>query len=121
MLLVWPACGANHANVGSRQIILFKPEDPEDAGAGMVDLGSPRSVERILRPFNIAPDGAKGAMGTISLYGPGLVIEVPSAAESVNQLMASVDDEETAWPVLARLCRELAWKLMDPESGRTFM
>lgn len=120
-MLVWPPCAANHASVASRQIILFKPEDPEAEVPGMADLGSPGSLERTLRPYNIAPDGAKGAMGTTSLYGPGLVIEIPSAADSVNQLMASVDDEETAWPVLARLCRELGWKLMDPESGRTFM
>ncbi|MCA9271422.1 MAG: hypothetical protein KDA31_00095 [Phycisphaerales bacterium] len=107
--------------MGSRQIILFQPRDPEDAGAGMAEIGSPRSVERTLRPFNIAPDGAKGAIGTLSFYGPGLVIEVPIAADEINQLMASVDDEETAWPVLARICRELGWKMMDPESGRTFM
>lgn len=87
----------------------------------MAELGSPGNVESKLRPYNIAPDGGKRAMGTTSLYGPGLVIEVPSAADQVNQLMASVDDEETAWPVLARLCREQGWKLMDPESGRTFM
>lgn len=87
----------------------------------MADLGSPRALERRLRPFNIAPDGAKGAIGTLAFYGPGLVIEVPSALETINQLMASIDDDETAWPVLARLCRELGWKMMDPESGRTFM
>ena len=87
----------------------------------MAELGSLGTLEHKLRPYNIAPDGGKGAMGTISFYGPGLVIEVPSAADQVNQLMASVDDEETAWPVLARICREQGWKLMDPESGRTFM
>jgi len=107
--------------VGSRQIILFQPKDPEAEMPGMAEIGSPGSVERRLRPFNIAPDGAKGAIGTLSLYGPGMVIEMPIAADEVNQLMASVDDEETAWPVLARLCRELGWKLMDPDSGRTFM
>lgn len=120
MLAIAPS-RVNHACVPSRQIILFQPNDPEDATSGMAELGSPRSVERKLRPFNIAPDGAKGALGTTSLYGPGLVIEVPSAADVINQLMANVDDEETAWPVLARICRELGWKLMDPESGRTFM
>jgi len=87
----------------------------------MTEIGSPRSIERRLRPYNIAPDGGKGAIGTLSLYGPGLVIEMPIAVDEINQLMASVDDEETAWPVLARICRELGWKLMDPDSGRTFM
>lgn len=105
----------------SRQIILFKPADAQRPDAGSAHIGSPRGIERLLRPFNIAPDGAKGAIGTLSLYGPGLVIEVPIALDEVNQLMATVDDEETAWPVLARICRELGWKLMDPESGRTFM
>lgn len=121
-MLVSGAFAANHASsVGSRQIILFQPKDPEAEVPEMAEIGSPRSVERKLRPFNIAPDGGKGAIGTISFYGPGLVIEVPTAADEINQLMASVDDEETAWPVLARICRELGWKLMDPESGRTFM
>ena len=111
----------NHVQVASRQIILFQPSDTEDASAGMAELGSLGSIEQKLRAYNIAADGGKGALGTISLYGPGLVIEVPSASDQVNQLMASVDDEETAWPVLARICREQGWKLMDPESGRTFM
>lgn len=87
----------------------------------MAPIGSPRAIERMLRPYNIAPDGARGALGTLSLYGPGLVIEVPVALEEINQLMATVDDDETAWPVLARVCREMGWKLMDPDSGRTFM
>jgi len=108
--------------VASRQIILFRPSDPEDPSAGMADLGSPGAVVRLLRRFNIAPDGDSGrAMGTQTLHGPGLVLEIPDAADSINQLMATVNDQDTAWSVLARLCRELELKMMDPESGQTFM
>lgn len=106
----------------SRQIVLFKPEDPEDASAGMADLGSPRRVMRELEPYNTSPDGSKGtALGSLTLHGPGLVVDLPSAADELHQVMVTVVEEETAWPVLARLCRTMGWKMMDPESGRTFM
>ncbi|HED54842.1 MAG TPA: hypothetical protein ENJ00_11685 [Phycisphaerales bacterium] len=108
--------------MASRQIILFRPNDPEDVSAGMAELGSPGAVERLLRSFNIAPDGGQGrAMGTETLYGPGLVLEIPSAADAINQLMVTVNDQDTAWSVLARMCRELELKMMDPETGQTFM
>ncbi|MEL6499279.1 MAG: hypothetical protein AAFZ67_01080 [Planctomycetota bacterium] len=106
----------------SRQIVLFRPEDVEDAAAGMVELGSPRGVIRELEPFNTSPDGSKGSsLGTLTLHGPGLVVDLPTAADELKQVMVTVVEEDTAWPVLARLCRSLGWKMMDPESGRTFM
>ncbi|MEO1583494.1 MAG: hypothetical protein AAFR96_02845 [Planctomycetota bacterium] len=105
----------------SRQIVLFQPEDADDAGAGMAELGSPRRVIGTLQPFNVSPDGSEGtALGTTTLHGPGLVVDMPTAAEVLSQLMVTVVEEDTAWPVLARLCRDLGWRMMDPESGRTF-
>ncbi|MGP1273084.1 MAG: hypothetical protein ACTS22_07105 [Phycisphaerales bacterium] len=105
-----------------RSIILFKPSDPEDPSRGMDDLGSPRRVMEALAPYNTAPDGASGAaLGSLTLYGPGLVVDVPSAADEITQLLVRIDDEESAWLVLARLCTQHGWKMMDPESGRTFL
>ena len=88
----------------------------------MDDLGSVRRIIDALEPFNTAPDGSKGeALGSLTLYGPGLAVDLPTSAESITQLLVRVDEEETAWLVLARLCSSKGWKMMDPESGRTFM
>lgn len=120
--LVTPPVRANHACVAGRQIILFKPNDPQDPSAGMEPLGSPRKVARDLEPFNTAPDGSTGtALGTTTLYGPGIAVDVPSAADDVTQIIVRIDDEESAWLVLSKLCAAMGWKMMDPDSGRTFM
>ncbi|MEM8756532.1 MAG: hypothetical protein AAGF47_01965 [Planctomycetota bacterium] len=106
----------------SRQLILFKPADADDPAAGMDPLGSPRRVTSELEPFNTAPDGSKGAaLGSTTLYGPGLAIDLPTSADEVMQLLVRVDDEESAWLVLARLCQSMGWKMMEPETGQTFM
>lgn len=105
-----------------RQVILFKPIDPGMPAGGMSDLGSLGRVVASLEPFNIAPDGSIGsALGTVTLHGPGLVVDLPSSTDELTQVMVTVVEDETAWPVLARMCRELGWKMMDTETGRTFM
>jgi hypothetical protein len=55
---------------------------------------------------------------TIRLYGPGMTVEVPTANDELTQAIISVHDETTAWPVLERIGRKTAWRLMDMESGR---
>lgn len=94
----------------------------------MVPLGTYRGVIATFEPFNISPDGSgpEGwgeSPGMATLYGPGCVVEMAYTGEpegELSQAMVSVTDEEFAWPVLSRACKAGGWKLMDPESGRTF-
>jgi hypothetical protein len=106
----------------SRQIILIKAVDPKKGGGdgGLEPLGSQRAVTEILAKYNTAPDGAPARTGLIALHGPGLVAEMPTADDEVRQVMVTMTDEDFAFPVLLRLCRERLWTMMDPESGRRF-
>lgn len=85
-----------------------------------VPLGSAKQITDALAPFNIAPDGDPLTIGI--LFGPGLTIQLPMTGDNqpVQQVMAMLDEEDIAWPVIIRLCRRLNWKLMDPASGRIF-
>lgn len=110
-----------------RQVILMRSPDGSDAGksGAMVPLGSLTDVVRALSAYNISPDGSgPEGLGDVAgfgrLYGPGFIAEVPTGLDDVNQVMVSITDEDFAWSVLMRLCRQLRWKMMDPESGRTF-
>lgn len=88
-------------------------------------LGSLRDVVKAISAYNTSPDGSgpegMGEAGGIGfLYGPGFVIELPTTTDAVSQLMVTITDEDFAWSVLMRMCRQLQWKMMDAESGRTF-
>ncbi len=106
---------------------------------GLVSLGTLREVLAILAAHNTAPDGsgAEGlgfTLGMATLYGPGFVMEVPvtegagAAARGggrdeggrVSQALIYLTDMDFAWPVLSRLVKAQPWKLMDPETGRSF-
>lgn len=100
-----------------RQIVFMRPGD----GGALTPLGSRKEVEDALARFNTARDGSEPkGMGTLMLYGPGMTVELPTSFDTVSQLMASVNDEDIAWPVLVRMCRDLQWQMMDVESGRVF-
>lgn len=114
-----------------RQLVVFAveeediPLDAETRGPSEpVPLGPRSEVLERLSAYNTAPDGTEGgAMGTLTLYGPGLIAEMPTGGgdrEPVSQFMVTVIDEEMAWPVLSKLCRAEGWKMMDAESGMTF-
>lgn len=99
----------------------------------MEPLGSLRAVRAMLGNYNIAPDssgpyGYGERMGLALFFGPGMVAEVSLSEDpSINrgegpdvvQILVSLTDEDFAFPVLMRLCREKKWKMMDPDSGRT--
>jgi hypothetical protein len=93
-----------------------------DGDSSMEPLGTLVEFQELLRPYNTAVDGGERSpsTGTQLLYGPGLMIEVPTSTEQVSQAIITVLDEEIAWPVLMRLCGDLHWAMMDMESGRIF-
>lgn len=98
----------------------MKTVDPADEGA-LPPLGSLDHVESVLARFNTAGDGAprrNGEVGLRTLYGPGMIVEVPTGHDEVGQLMITMTDDDFAFPVLMRLCREQRWTLMDPETGQ---
>ncbi|MDX2131995.1 MAG: hypothetical protein SFY69_08085 [Planctomycetota bacterium] len=99
----------------SRQIVLMGKEGAGDAPP----LGKVREVRDTLAGFNTSGDGsAPGGMGLERLYGPGMVVEIPTSVEPVTQVIATMNDEETAFPVLMKLCKLTGWRMMDVESGR---
>lgn len=97
----------------SRQMALVKSGE---AGP----LGTFREIRDALARFNTAPDGAGATMGLHRLHAPGFVLELSAAMDEIQQVMVTMNEEEIAWPVLQRICRELKWKMVDLESGRSF-
>lgn len=101
-----------------RQLALM-PASP-GAGGG-ASLGTLPGVVRALSSFNTAPDGAPSAqVGTRRLYGPGMVIDLPTSQDEVTQALVTMVEEDIAWPVLSKICKVLKWKMVDLESGRSF-
>lgn len=110
----------------SRQILLvklLKTEENETASIlNSVPLGTCKEVKAALADFNTFADGSTAPENFGLLYGPGLMIQMPMVGPSdpVAQISATMQEEDIAWPVLMRMCRRLGWKMMDPQSGRTF-
>jgi hypothetical protein len=102
-----------------RQIVLMKRR--EAGSSEMEPLGAADKVVALLAPYNTAPDGGPGgSLGTVTLYGPGMTVLMPTTQKVITQLIANLSDEEIALPVLMRACKALGWAMMDMESGRTF-
>lgn len=97
-------------------------------GGAMEPLGTVGEVVEGLGRFNVAGDGSGprgmgNAAGMSVLYGPGFIVELPGDGDpksDVMQVMVTITDEDFAWPVLSRMCKDRKWKMMDPDSGRTF-
>ena len=113
-----------------RTIVLMKPAPgaPATGGGGMEPMGTFGEVAATVANFNVSPDGSgpKGygsALGMLVLFGPGFVLEIPgdgSPKAEVAQILATVTDEDFAWPVLSRMCKANGWRMMDPDTGRSF-
>jgi len=106
-----------------RQLLLLKPEPGADRNAvgQMQPMGAIPDLIKALAAFNTAPDGAKGdSLGTARLYGPGFVMQVATTAPTINQIMVNVNEDDWAWPVLAKICKALDWRMMDMETGQVF-
>ena len=106
---------------GRRQVALMKKTGGKPGDAAP-PLGSLAAVRTFLANYNTASDGSppRPGTGTEVLYGPGMIVELPTAQDTVTQAMVTVNDEDTAMPVLLRACRALGWAMVDLESGRTF-
>lgn len=105
-----------------RTLILLKTQ-----GTAHTPLGRRNDVIAAMSRSNIAPDGSgpEGLgerLGSAVLYGPGMIVELPVASPDAEVLQAllTLTDEDFAWPVVMRLTKDNGWKMMDPESGRTF-
>lgn len=103
-----------------RSVIVMKSVGPGDDDEGMPSLGDQREVAEVLARYNTAADGSppRATSGVTVLHGPGMLVEMASGADEVRQLMVTMTDEDFAFPVLARMCREQKWTLLDPESGQ---
>lgn len=101
----------------TRQVVLYRP--PVKPGAAST-LGTRRDVLRTLAAFNTAPDGTPG--GETVAYGPGIIAQFPygDPSDDLTQILVGISEEEIAWSVLRRLCRETGWSMMDPDTGRVF-
>lgn len=100
-----------------RQIVIMssEPQTP----SGLAPMGSVRRITEQFSRFNTAPDGSP-ALTTVRLFGPGMVVELPQGFDQVTQAMVTVNEEDIAWPVLSRVCREFKWKMVDLDTGRSF-
>ncbi|TVQ63332.1 MAG: hypothetical protein EA379_04235 [Phycisphaerales bacterium] len=101
----------------TRQLVLYRT--PATPGAA-APLGTRREVIKTLAPFNTAPDGSPESE-TVA-YGPGVMVQFPygDPDDELNQVLVAITEEEIAWSVLRRLCRETGWSMMDPDTGRVF-
>ena len=92
----------------------------EAGSSEMEPIGSADRVLSLLAPYNTAPDGGPPGLGTVTLHGPGMTVLMPTTQKTITQLIAHLNEEEIAMPVLMRLCKTLGWTMMDMETGRTF-
>ncbi len=98
-------------------------DDPFGGGSStmnMVTMGTARDIEEALRSYNTASDGDPMTPGV--LYGPGFTAELPPVGpdDPVAQIGITITENDSAGPVLMRLCRRLNWRLIDPDTGRAF-
>lgn len=101
-------------------VLVPAPENGQPVPASR-PLGTVRQIRDLLATFNTASDGsAKKSLGTDLLYGPGIIVELPSGQPDVHQALVTLVEEDIAWPVLMRMCRKLNWALQDPNTGRIF-
>ncbi|MDX2146897.1 MAG: hypothetical protein SFZ23_05195 [Planctomycetota bacterium] len=112
--------------VGKRQMILVNPapnSNRRDPSA-TIPLGPWPAVIDQLANFNTAPEGPvadDAGTGMRTLFGPGMVVQIRAVGkEPVVQALVDLSDEEIAWPVLSKICKQLGWAMVDVNSGRMF-
>jgi hypothetical protein len=106
--------------VASRLLVLMKKVDDESTPPEETpSMGRIGDIVEFLRDYNTAPEEPGDSMPQF-LYGPGITIQAPMSDEPVKQLLVTLVEEEIAWAVVTRICRDAHWKMVDPESGRSF-
>lgn len=96
----------------SKQFVILSEEQRD--GEALPPIGSRRDIVASLARYNTAPESE----GDDVLYGPGISIELPPGIDPVNQMLMTIVEEEIAWQVIARLVKNLHWKVLDPMTGR---
>ncbi len=99
----------------------MKKVDEGDAAAPQepASMGRLDEIVDFLRDFNTAPE-EPGDQSPQFLYGPGITIQAPMNDGPITQLLVTLVEEEIAWAVVTRICKHAHWKMVDPESGRSF-
>lgn len=104
-----------------RQIVLTRSKRADNARPGeLASMGTKAEFTSALARFNTGPDGSARSTGMDILWGPGMIVEIPSGNDQVVQAMVTMTDEEIAMPVLMRACKSLGWAMTDLETGRSF-
>lgn len=96
------------------QYVIQTRQDEQSAN-GLPPIGSRAELLSRLSHYNTAPESEESDE---ILYGPGIRLEMPPG-DPINQLLVTVTEEEIAWPVMLRLCRDFNWSMLDPNTGRT--
>jgi hypothetical protein len=96
----------------SKQFVILS--EAQCDGEPLPPIGAREEIVRRLSTLNTMPERE----GEDVLYGPGISIELPPGVDPINQMLMTIVEEEIAWQVIARLVRELGWKVLDPMTGR---
>jgi len=99
--------------VSIRQFVI--QNQSEDGANGLPPLGNREDLLERLSKFNTAPDQEGGE----TLYGPGIVLDLPPGDEPLNQILLTITEEEIGWLVIIKLIREFGWSLVDTTTGNT--
>ena len=86
----------------SRQLVLTRRgEDPVE----LEPMGTLDEVLDRFARFNTAEDGSPRRNTMVILHGPGMVVEVPTFADTITQALVTMKDEDYAFIVLWRLSK----------------
>ncbi|MCK4871428.1 MAG: hypothetical protein KAS72_01770 [Phycisphaerales bacterium] len=95
------------------------PAPPTCEVAAPPPIGSLREVLDTLTKYNTGPENTDD-LAPQFLFGPGITVQMPLCDGPVTQLLVTIVEEELGWSVLARICSQQHWKMVDPETGRSF-
>ncbi len=104
--------------MAERQLVLTRVG--EEDSVELPPMGTLEGVLESFAQYNTAEDGSPRRNGMVVLHGPGMVVEIATFGETINQAMVTMKEEDYAFMVLWRLCKATAWRMTDPETGQAF-